>query len=331
MGHGFTTGQYRQYESWDELFKVMNDIFVDPDNAGMVTRGIAQWYIPFYQYAIKTPLMVSKWIIRNPTKFMVYMRFRDLMTDINDLQWTPAEAGFQDWELESMPYRFGGDKEKGEITMLIPTSWSMIDGTIGWVDSTGKMVRRAMGEQVGTQSQIRAKVRNETNDELVRYMVGNAYPWVKLPYELTTGKDAFTGKKFVDSPLRPSVSYLGASMPWQWRAILSKYPTLDRLNSLNPGGIFGMKPLLQPNGQPVLNEQGKPVEPGRLSFLGAERTDRDWKKHDLEGKNFALNVLRLAGLNVRVVDYDQNIQNSLQDMYRDWETDRKSTRLNSSH
>ena len=320
-GQVFTSATHKQYGTWEELYRAMDDVFIRPDTAGVFTQYGTTWYQPFMQYQMKMPLLVMKWMVRNPAKFVAYLRWRDLNQEVENKRHSPVKAGFQDWELDGRPYMLGSevDSQTGELKFytLMANSWEPISATLEMFSGVANTAQRMFFQQpAGQQGDIRASARHEDAQTFIRGLVAGKYPWITLPYELYTGKDAFTGRQFTDSPFENRVNVVGLSMPWQWAAVAKKFPLVDRLDRMNPYGAWGEAPLKDVRGNLVVDVNGRPVRPGKLSIWNTERVQRDAKLNDISGRNIVYQVLRAAGFNVRVVEYDRNLQSNEQDIQK---------------
>ena len=320
FGQVLTSGTNKFYHSFEELDKVIAENFIRPETMGIAEKSMSRFVQPFIQYALHTPPIVLRLMMRRPGMFMTYLRAQALMQRVEQEKNDLRQAGFKEFELDGNPYVLFTDPKTGKIGMLMPNGFNSIDSTITLFRDTGEaFMRVALGVPIGSPESIRSEYDPKTDkmSEFFRELMNGWYPWWQAGFEYVSGKDAQTGGSFADEWQDKWYSWNGMSLP-RWAIItLDKLPFLRQLDKLNPFDLWGRAPLEDANGNPYRYRDGRVMVPGNLSVFGAERRPgADRKKDDAEFLNGMGTLMSVMGMNVRVVDYNKNLQSTYTDIQR---------------
>lgn len=308
IGQVLTSGQFRRFDDLDEAVRHIDEYFVNPYATGRSVSVINNFVRPFAVWSMANPPMQIRHMLRNPHLYLAYHRVRNFVNtplaedeDYND-------ANVPSWVLESYPVYLSRD-DRGNPIVMLPNNFDPISDTFSWALSGSAEIRRVfLNQKLGTQEQLREQARSRAEsfeNYLVRLFGSGHLPW-KILAEQLTGRDAFTGRSFLDDDLNVRPTFLGMRMNPRAIYILNKVPFLEWLDRTNPWDMFGEAPRFSSDGQQIT--------PGRLSWLGTERGRRN--NIDQLDQNFGLQLLRLAGLNVRTIDYEENVKYTISDIER---------------
>lgn len=301
-----TSFQLKRFNSLDEAFRHLDEYFLNPYSVGTATAKVASFVMPFAVWRMTNPPMQLRHMIRNPMWYMSYARLNTLNQEELSQDERAIEAAIEPWVLESYPWYIGRDK-KNQPMMLMPTSFDPIADAMVFFTNTGDQFVRMTGGKARRTSNQREDARNETTADFLNGFVSSTFLPYRTLYEAIAGIDTFTGKKIDDNPAEGYPDFLGINMPPRLVLLLSKMPLLSKVDAMNPGGIFGKAGSVDPL-------TGAQITSPTLSIFGGTRGRSDTKASTFENSPVWTQVLMLAGLNIRSVDYDKNLQNTYSDV-----------------
>lgn len=292
------TQQLTNFPTMEEVYRHIDEYFVNVYDTGTFTATWASAVFPFAVWRMANPSMQLRHMLRHPVVYLNYLRMAAL---VSGNQETEPEAVYPSWIIENYPITLSRDPRTNEPFTLLPTNYDPILDAATFFRETGNAAQRIFfGKQAGTQEQIRSQIRGEPDDYLTQ-LFAQTYAWARVPAEQILGMDTFTGRRFDEDPLMQSDSILGFRVSPRVRSILRNIPGINQLDELNPGNIFGT--------DTTRDIYGNIISVGTPSWSGAER-----RRRDTDDYPFTIRLLRLMGANVRRIDYDENLQNTLGDV-----------------
>lgn len=308
VGQFATSQQVRQYNTSRDLFRHLDEYFVDVYKSGRTTNFVNQYIFPFATWAMANPPMQFRHMFRNPHQYLNYHRLRSFLNSplTEDEEYT--DEFVPTWQLEGSPLYVGRDEQGRPITILTD-NYDAVSDTISFVNGLGNTVTRLFGGDAQFDEQRRADAtERRVGAEAILDIVGRAHlPW-KVLVEQITGRDSFTGREFLSNEDDISPTYLGLRLPPRSIYLLNKIPPLEWLDQANPGEVFGTPARRDLN--------GRVIDPGRFSVFGTERSRIRSRDYDTLDQNFALQLFRMAGLQIRTIDYEREALNTLDDIER---------------
>ena len=305
---GITSGQVRTFDNFDDILRSMDEYWYNPYNIGRSTAFVNNYVKPFASWAMVNPFMQFRHVARNPHLFVSFQRLRSFWNTplYNDEDYNNDTVS--GWILKDDPLWMGYD-EDGNPIVLMPNAWDATQDAFTWAATAPQDFRRAWFgtyEGLPEEQRTRARGRRESFEEWLVGTAGETSIIWRTAVETLLGRD-WTGRSFTQSDdLDVQPSFLGVSMPPRLINILRKFPPLESLDRINPGGIFGQSPLY--------DEMGRLTRQEQPSIFGAARTRASSRNLDNLGDSATLRALRLTGINVRTIDYARNSQTTLSDI-----------------
>ena len=305
---GLTSGQVRTFDSFDQILRHMDEYWYNPYNIGRATAFINNYIKPFAAWAMVNPFMQFRHLARNPHLFVNFQRLRSFWNTPLYSDEDYNNDTVSGWILKDDPLWMGYD-EDGNPIVLMPNNWDASQDAFTWLATAPQDFRRAWFgtyEGLPEEQRTRARGRRESFEEWLTQTAGETSIIWRTAVETTLGRD-WTGRRFTtgdDLDVRPS--FLGLQMPPRVINILRKFPALDYIDRVNPGGVFGQAPLY--------DDMGRQIRQETPSMFGAARTRVSSRNLDNLGESATLQAMRLVGINVRTIDYSRNAQTSLSDI-----------------
>jgi hypothetical protein len=306
FGQTVSSFQFTRFNSLDEAFRHVDEYFINPYGVGRLVGKASAFLFPFAVWRMMNPPMQMRHIIRHPQWYMGYLRLHALNQDELSQDERAVEAAIEPWVLKAMPWYIGKTHE-GKPMMLLPTSYDPIADALVFFNDTGDKVQRMLGMGAQLTADQRLDVRNETAQDFLNELVSSMSLPVKSMYELISGVDTFTGKKIDENPAEARPDFVGINWNPRLYLLVSKIPFLSKLDAMNPGGMFGTAPTFD-------SFTGQTLTPGTPSIFGGTRSKRDTRRMTFESSPLWAQTLMLAGMNIRTVDYDRNLQNTYSDI-----------------
>lgn len=305
-GQLLTSFQFTRKDSLQEAFRHLDEYFVNPYSIGTATAKVANFVFPFAAWRMSNPPMQVRHMLRQPMWYMSYGRLHALNQNTLSQDERAVDASIEPWVLESYPWYIGRDRQ-GQPLMLLPTTFDPIADAMVFFSNTGDQIGRMLGMKARRPAGERQDARNETTQDFINGFVSSTFLPYRTLYEAISGYDTFTGRKIDDNPAEGYPDFLGINMPPRLVLFLSKFPMLSKLDSLNPGGVFGTAGRTD-------SFSGAQITRPTPSIFGGTRTRRDTRTITFENSPAWAQVLMLAGVNIRTVDYDKNLQNTFNDV-----------------
>ena len=309
IGQFATSQQFRVFDTTRDLYRHLDEYFVDVYKSGAVTNAVNQYIFPFATWAMANPPMQFRHMFRNPHLYLNYHRLRSFinepLTEDDDFN----DSNVPTWVLEGSPLYLTNDENNNPVVILTD-NYDAIGDTFSFVNGVGNTVNRLFGGEAVFDEQRRDDASDSTaiGRELILDILSRAHlPW-KVLVEQVTGRDSFTGREFLTDEGELSPTYLGLRLPARTIYLLNKIPPLEFLDAANPGGVFGIPARRGLNGEVI--------DIGSLSVFGNERTRIRSRDYDVLDQNFALQLFRSAGLQIRTIDFEREALNTLDDIER---------------
>lgn len=309
LGQVMSSGQFRRFDDVDDAIRHINEYFYNPYNLGRTTAFVNNYIRPFAAWAMANPFMQVRHMLRNPHTYVNFNRLRSFWSTplTSDEDYGPDTV--PDWISSTDPIYLARD-ENGDPIIMVPSSWDSGGDFLSWVNQgTTDTARVFFGQRVGTPEQIREFDRSRTSsfESWLTENAGQLHTFWRVGIETVTGRD-WTGRSFTQQDdLDPNPLFLGIPFPPRVINILRKFPVLEELDRINPGGRFGRPPIINAQGETIQTEQ-----PSWFRGLPASRVSS--RNLDQLGNSWAMEGIRLAGLNVRTIDFDRNSQLTLSDI-----------------
>lgn len=309
MGQVMTSGQARRFDDVDEAVRHINEYFYNPYNLGRTTAFVNNYVRPFAAWSMANPSMQIRHMLRNPQTYMAFNRLRSFWSTPMTADEDYNSDNVPDWISSTDPIYLGRDQD-GDPILMVPTSWDAGGDFLGWINQgTTDTARVFFNRRVGSAEQVREYDRNhsESFESWLTENAGQLHTFWRVGIETVTGRD-WTGRSFIpQDDLDVDPLFLGVNFPPRIINIMRKFPLLEELDRVNPGGRFG-RPT-------VTNAQGEVIQTETPSwFRGLPASRVSSRNLDNLGNSWAVQGMRLAGLNVRTIDYDRNSQNTLADV-----------------
>jgi len=308
VGAVLTTMQYRQFNSLDEITRQINEYNYNESNLGQLTSFANAYIKPFAGWAMVNPFMQIRHMLRNPHQFMAMQRLYSWFATPMLLDEDYNQDTVPDWVRGSGPIYLGRDSENHPIVMM-PGGWDGGNDFLSWaVEGSNDVAREFFGRRVGTAEELREfdRSRAESFESWLLENTGSLNVIWRTAAETITGRD-WTGRSFIpedETDIQPT--FFGMRLPPRIINVARKFPLLDTLDRMNIGGISGQAP--------VYDQQGRLIREERPTWTGAPQRRITSRSIDALGDNGLIIAMRLAGLNVRTIDYDHNAQTTLQDV-----------------
>ena len=307
MAQTMTSFQFTRFDNLDEAFRHLDEYFVNGFGTGSVTARVSGFIKPFATWAMANPPMQVRHMLRHPQWYMSYHRLHAMNQDDMSQDERAIEAAIEPWLLDAYPWYIGKDRE-GKPMVVSPLTFDPIADAFVFFKEGSENIERSLGlKNVGSAAEQRKAARNETTADFLNSQVGQTFPLVRGLYEFISGIDTFTGQRVDDNPAEGYPDFLGVNLPPRLVLLAQKIPVLNTVDRLNPFGALGRSAKID-------NLTGQVKEPGRPSIFGGQRTRNDTRGSTFETSPLWAQTLMLAGLNIRTVDYDRNLQNTFGDI-----------------
>lgn len=288
----------------DEAFQHLDNYMVDYASLGKGQQFFGKYVRPFAGYALMNPPMQLRHAMRNPTKFMAYMRLYSFINSLNDKP-DVTEAGFSKYELNDMPVSLHYDPATKQATTLFTSNFDPIVDALVFGKDTATKVQRMFGANVGNGYERRADllqpytVRQFLEDTVAK----NTNSLVKTIAELVTGRDSFTGAEIDKS--KTDLFGTPASPDVAW--VMGKFPLIGALDR----ALGGRGAITDPT--------GNIVSPAVRGVLGtpdrpASRSEKSDFYTEQQLGTFRAQVIKASGIKVRTIDVAENNQFYLSDI-----------------
>ncbi|MBD2200148.1 MULTISPECIES: hypothetical protein [Calothrix] len=300
--------------SFEELDRWIGEYFPSTDMAGTLTKKVDQYVIPFFTWRAFSLGSTIRMAMRNPQRFLAYQRLSSLFNQANGINEIP-EVGLNEYENDEPMVLKRRDPNTGHIMVMFPSNYDRTSDTLSFVDIAGKHIQRALGFYPGTSTEQRKQAMGETDwTDAARAFFGSTY-YDDLVYSIT-GRDKFTGEKIDNNRQN---TFLGLPVPKAAQGIVTTLiPLLDVINRTNPGDVFGRRE--------ITDSKGNVIVPGKPSWAGYSRTDKDAAKLAWEKGTNSEKVDMLLGKKYRSIDTKKNVQQAftsimidLSEMQKRWQ------------
>lgn len=304
-----TSGQRTRYDRAADVRRHIAEYFVDPFDTGQAVSFINHYVRPFATFAMANPPMQLRHAMRHPHLYLAGTRLHSMVNaplledDKNNKYTIPG------WIQEGKPWLIGRAPD-GNPYLLMPGNFDGGTDAFVFFNELGEDVQRlAFGAQVGTPEEQNAVLRGDNTNEFIVEMAAMLHtPW-KLVIEQITGREFFSGRSIELETLDKQRTLLGFRANARIAHVAENMlPAVRMLDSMNPLGVFGTAP--------ERDAVGNVTNPGRLAWTGAERRRTDEFASGTTTDNATMRYLRLAGLNIRQLNYDKAYYRSDADLER---------------
>lgn len=288
----------------DEAFQHLDNYMVDYASLGAGQQWFGKYVRPFAGYALMNPPMQIRHAMRNPTKFMAYMRLYSFLNSMNDKP-DVTEAGFSKYELNDLPMSLHYDPATKQATTMFPSNFDPIVDALVFGKDTATKVQRMFGKNVGNGYERRSDlltpytVRQFLEDTVAK----NANSLVKVLAEVSSGKDSFTGMDIDKTKADLFGVPVSSDVAW----LMGKFPLIGALDrKLGGRGV-------------ITDTAGNVVSPAERGLLGtpdrpASRSEKTQFYTEKELGTFRARVIATAGIKVKTIDVAENNQFTLADI-----------------
>lgn len=273
----FFLNRLKKGDNFDEAADAVMKTLYDYGDLSEVERGIRDYLVPFYSWYRKNIPAQFRNLLQKPGKVAVLPKTKAYVEGDSNV----PEEQRPEWMASEFPIHLGPGRGGVE-------DFAMLGNWIPTVDI----------------------FEAPTADDLVRGVVGSTNPYLKIPLELLSNKDTFTGKP-VDV-LRDSeagvkgmlagnerTDFLGKNIPTTVEKLSELLPfsrILQTLDRMNPGGIF---------------DEGEGYEPARVRE-GEIKT----RPYHTEMTTKQKVIKNITGLKAYPVDVERSIIFNLLEMRR---------------
>lgn len=302
------SGQYRRFSDFHETMRHLDQYFVNPYDSGRAGAFFNNYFAPFRTWAMANPPMQFRHMMRNPQLYLTYWRLRSLLNQPLADDERLREGSVPGWIQEGLPMFVGYDDD-GNPVVLMPNNFDAISDAFSFVNEAGRTISRvAFGNYTGTIEQKLEHARGETMQRFFEGLLSQSHWWIRIPYEQATGRETFTGRPISDEETRQRPTLWGVPVHPRVKHIIENVlPAVKAIDSWNPGGVFGVAPKRDHNGN-IIDE-------GRLSIFGTERLQRDPYLY-AEHSNLLMRTMRTLGLNLQTIDPYYTTSRTLRDYDR---------------
>lgn len=290
----------------DDAFQHLDNYMVDYASLGKGVQWFGKYVRPFAGYAVMNPPMQLRHAMRNPTKFMAYMRLYSFLNSQNDKP-DVTEAGFSKYELNDLPMSLGYDPATKQATTLFTSNFDPIVDALVFGKDTATKVQRLFGQNTGNGYERRSDILTPyTARQFMSDMVTkNANSLVKVLAEVSSGKDSFTGMEIDKTKADLFGVPVSSDVAW----VLGKLPLVSALDRR----LGGRGSIEDPIGNVV-----SPAVPGLLGTPDrpASRSEKTAFYTEKQLGTFRASVISAVGLKVKTIDVAENNQFYLADITR---------------
>lgn len=306
-----TAGQITRYDKSADVSRHISEYFVDPFDTGRVNAFVSHYIRPFATFAMANPPMQLRHAMRHPHLYLAGVRLHSMVNEGVQGDEKNNQYTIPGWIQEGKPWHIGR-APNGDPYMLLPGNFDGgTDAFVFFNELTEDVRRLAFGHTVGTPEERNAVNRGENTQQFISEMASMLQaPW-KIAIEQITGSEFFSGRSIELKTLDEQRTLLGFRVNARLAHVIENFlPAIRMLDSLNPGGIFGTAP--------ERDAFGNLIKPGELAYggLGAERRRPDEFAAGTSTDSQVLRFLRIAGLNIRQLNYDKQYYRSYADIER---------------
>jgi hypothetical protein len=299
--------QFKRFSSFKEAMRHIDQYFVNPYDSGQAAAFFNNYFAPFRTWAMANPPMQFRHMMRNPYLYLSYWRLRSLLNHPLAEDERLRRGSVPGWIQEGLPMFVAYD-ENGHPVVLLPSNFDGVSDAFEFVNSAGRTVNRLFGGNAGTLEQQLEGARGETLQRFFENLLSQSHWYIKVPYEQVSGREVFTGRPISDEETRQRPTLWGVPVHPRVKHIIENVlPMVRAVDQWNPGGVFGVAPKRDHNGQII--------DPGKLSIFGTERTGRDPFLY-AEEQNVVMRTLKLLGLQLQTIDPYYTTSRTLQDYDR---------------
>ena len=287
-----------------DAFDHIDNYFVDYANLGTFQKTYGRLVRPFASYALMNPPMQLRHAMRNPSRFMSYMRLYSFVNKMGDNP-NITEAGFSENELDDMPVNIMYDPATKQAITMFTANFDPIADALVFTKELGESVQRLGGNNVGSGFERRSDLTTPyTLRQFTNEMVGkNTNEFFKTVSELISGRDTFSGRE-IDKTKR---DLFGVQMSGDAAWILSKFPFISKMDAM----LGGRGKVINASGVEVA-----PAEPGLFGTPQRPATPSEKSRYYTEQRlgEFGVVLREVIGVKVKTIDIAENNQYTLSDI-----------------
>lgn len=292
--------------SMEDLWDKMDMAFVNPYNAGRITKLLAKVGIPMYAtYHIKTPFNVAKAITRRPVQFYNFSRMWSIMQAANEEYNNIRDFEYAEYQQDAWLLGDFRDPEGGISRLGVYDNYNNWWNTF---DLLGKAKNKVDPSYSIHNLEAITNSEDSFAQQAIREITRMSQPLVKIAFREATNSNPLTGLPYEAEAGAKRPSYLMWNVDAKTRDNLyDLFPATRFLDNWNPGSVFGTAA--------IKDELGNTVIDGTLGWNNVERyplrgVDRLRLSEDA-GYNFLYNALDLVGFSPTIIDVERNVQNNM--------------------
>lgn len=311
---------FKSFTNMQDALNHIDQYFIDGQSAGTAQKFISKYIKPFGMFAMSSPPMALRHMLRNPAQFMAYSRLIRMQHRSNMADPDQREAGFSPFELQSIPLTFFKSPDGKQVLSLSPVNVDMFQGSLAYAAVQAQRVQRLMGQKTGVGPVDRGDLIDPygINDFIKDNLKENNNPMFAALSELMTGKDA-RGKDIEDNK-RTEIGGATVDPFVYWMA--SKLPAFSSVNAMLGGRGA------------ITDDQGRVLKPAEAGMFGtpnreATRSEESafYAERTLGTEQYKL-LKNFLGLNVKTIDLAEGRQYTLKDIrYTGRELEKKAKQL----
>lgn len=304
------SGQRRRFNNSIDMQRHLAEYFPDPFDVGRATAFINHYVRPFATFAMANPMFQFRHAMRHPHLYLASQRLhamvnKPLLEDDQNNEYT-----IPGWIQEGLPW-FIGRSPDGDPYVLLPQNFDGGTDAFSFFNELGEDVQRlVLGRtDVGTPEERLSAIRGDAVKDAISEQAAMLHtPW-RVMIEQITGRAFFSGREIETSSLDAQRTLAGVPLSGRWAHFFENVaPQLRMLDSLNLFSAFGRAP--------ERNATGGITNPGQLSWFGTERQRSDEFIDGSDSSSWALRAARIAGFNIRELNYDKQYYRTMRDMNR---------------
>lgn len=291
-------------KTFKEAIEHTDKHFIDYKNVGDAVSFYGRYIRPFGIYAAKNPAMIANYTLRHPARVMAYLRLAKMVNEENSHP-DVTEAGFAEFELDSLPVTLNYDQEKGLATVLYPTNYDPFLDAFTFFKEGTEATARLFGANVGSGYERRGALlgKGDTIRNFISEQFGNNInPTIGTLVQALSGRDGL-GRE-ID---KADTTFLGVPISGEASWLLSKYAPLAKINR-----FFGGNPV-------VKDARGNVVVEAKPSILGltpqGDARGSQAQRLVSDKENGLIPIMReVFGFNVKMIDVEKGNQRTLDDI-----------------
>ena len=293
--------------SFKEAIEHTDRHFIDYKNVGDAVSFYGRYIRPFGIYAAKNPAMIANYALRHPARLMAYLRLSKLVSDENAHP-DVTEAGFAEFELDSLPVTTHYDPEKGYATVLYPNNYDPFLDAFTFYKEGTEAVSRMLGANVGSGYERREALLGKggtMRNFLAEQFGNNINPTIGTLVQALSGRDGL-GRE-ID---KADTSFAGFPISGELSWLISKYAPLAKFNRL-----FGGSPVVKDARGNVIQE-ARPAITGLTPQGEARGSQAQRAITDQQMGGWSTLLREVMGFNIKVIDLEKGNQKTFDDIRR---------------